>query len=66
MNTWMIYRDQEYPVESGITLAQALRDFNLSPEMVLALRDGVLMMENEMINQGDKIKLISVISGGSH
>jgi sulfur carrier protein ThiS len=43
-----------------------LQDIDLSPEMVMALRDGRLMMEDEIIKEGDRIKLISVISGGNH
>jgi sulfur carrier protein ThiS len=66
MNAWIIYRDQEYLIDTAITLGQALQDIDLSPEMVMALRDGRLMMEDEIIKEGDRIKLISVISGGSH
>jgi sulfur carrier protein ThiS len=65
MEPLLIFRDQEIPIENGISLLQALQNINLPPEIVMAIRDGRLMMEDEIIQEGDRIKLISVISGGS-
>lgn len=66
METYLIYRNREIPVEPGILLVQALDELELSPEMIIALRAGRLMMADEVIKEGDQIKLISVISGGKY
>jgi sulfur carrier protein len=57
-------RGKEYVVKSGMTLRDSLLKIDLLPEAVLATRDGEMITEDEILQEGDEIKLIAVISGG--
>jgi sulfur carrier protein ThiS len=48
-----------------MTLLDALKKSNIVPESVIATRDGEMILEDEILREGDSIKLIAVISGGS-
>ena len=58
-------RDNEYEVKPGMTLRDSLYKVSIQPESVLATRDGEMITEDEILRDGDAIKLIAVISGGS-
>ena len=60
----LILRKQEYEVRAGMTLLDALKKNNLLPGAVIATREGELMVEDEILKEGDVIKLVAVISGG--
>ncbi len=60
----IIFRDKEYEVHPGMTLWDALKKNDILPEGVLCTRNGELIAEDEVIKEGDVIKLIAVISGG--
>lgn len=64
MTVKLILRDQEYEVKSGMTLRQSLFKIDQLPEAVLATRDGEMITEEEILKDGDVVKLIAVISGG--
>jgi sulfur carrier protein ThiS len=57
-------RDIEYEVSSGMTLGSAMKKLGILPETVLATRKGEMIIEDEIIQEGDLIILIDVISGG--
>lgn len=57
-------RDKEYEVRPGMTLLSALQKSNIVPESVIATREGEMILEDEILKDGDEIKLIAVISGG--
>ena len=59
-------RDQEFKVRSGMTIRSALLRLNIQPEAVLPTRDGELLTDDELLLEGDEIRLIAVISGGSN
>jgi len=59
-----IFRNKEYQLKSGMTLETSLSKLNLLPEAVLAIRNGELVTEDEIIHEGQTIKLVEVISGG--
>lgn len=61
----LILRDREYEVKPGMTLRSALEKIDISPEAVLATRDGEMITDDRILEDGDEIKLIAVISGGS-
>jgi sulfur carrier protein ThiS len=61
----LLLRDQEYEVKPGMTLLSALQKSNIVPESVIATREGEMILEDEILRDGDVIKLIAVISGGS-
>ena len=62
--TYLIRRSKEYDIKPGKTLKSVLAILNILPEIVLATRNGELILEDEIIREGDKIILVDVISGG--
>lgn len=57
-------RDREYEIRAGMTLRDALLKLEIQPEAIIPTRDGVLITEDEILKNGDQIRLIAVISGG--
>ncbi|HEY3474670.1 MAG TPA: MoaD/ThiS family protein [Anaerolineales bacterium] len=60
----LILRDKEYEVKPGMTLLSALQKINVVPEAVIATREGEMILEDEILRDGEVVKLIAVISGG--
>ena len=60
----LTFRDQEFHVAGGMTLRSALNKCELNPHVVLAVRKGKLITEDMILEDGDEIKLVAVISGG--
>ena len=58
------YRDRTWDVKAGSTIRHVILKAGLNPESVLALRDGKLINEAVLTQDGDAIKLVSVVSGG--
>ncbi len=61
----LILRDKEYEVRPGMALVDALKKNNIVPESVIAVRDGDLLTDDEILQDGDVVKLVAVISGGA-
>ena len=61
----LILRDKEYEVKPGMTLLSSLEKCDILPESVIATRDGELILEDEILKDGDVVKLVAVISGGA-
>jgi sulfur carrier protein len=61
----LILRNNEYEVKAGMTLLSALKKLNIVPESVIATRNGEMILEDEILKDGDMVKLVAVISGGS-
>ncbi len=64
MSAKLILRNEEIEIKHGMTLRIALQKINVMPETVLAIRNGELITDDEIIREGDVIKLVAVISGG--
>jgi sulfur carrier protein ThiS len=60
----LILRDKVYEVKPGMSLLDALRKSHIVPEAVIAVRDGEMITDDELLRPGDEIKLVAVISGG--
>ncbi len=60
----LTFREQEFEVPAGITVGQALAKCQLNPHTVLAVRQGKLITDDVVLNEGDEIRLLAVISGG--
>lgn len=60
----LILRNKEFEVHAGMTLLSALKKINIVPESVIATKNGEMILEDEILKDGDVIKLIMVISGG--
>jgi sulfur carrier protein len=65
MTVKLILRDKEFEVKPGMTLLSSLQKVNVLPESVIATRDGEMILEDEILKEGDVVKLVAVISGGS-
>lgn len=61
----LILRNKEYEVKPGMTLLSALEKISVIPESVIATRNGEMILDDEILKDGEVIKLIAVISGGS-
>lgn len=60
----IIYRDKKWDVKAGSTVRDVILKAGLNPEGVLAVRDGKLINEATLTEDGDTIKLVAVVSGG--
>lgn len=60
----IILHNQEYEVRPGMTLLSALGKIGILPEAVIATRQGELIEEDEILKDGEVVKLVAVISGG--
>ena len=58
------YHKKEWEVEAGITVRQAMERVGLDPRQVLAVRHGKLIADDALLEDGDEITLVSIISGG--
>ena len=61
----IILREREFEVRPGMTLLSALEKCDILSESVIATLEGELILDDEILNDGDVIKLVAVISGGS-
>ena len=57
-------REKTYEVRAGMTVRDALIKVEIPPEAVLPTRAGELITDDEILREGDEIRLVSVISGG--
>jgi sulfur carrier protein ThiS len=64
MSVKLILRDKEFEVRPGMTVQHALQKIGVQPETVLPTRNGQLLTNDEILQEGDVIKLVAVISGG--
>jgi sulfur carrier protein ThiS len=64
MSVKLVLRDKTFEVKPGMTLRHSLEKANVPLESVLAIRDGELLTDEEILNDGERIKLIAVVSGG--
>jgi sulfur carrier protein ThiS len=60
----VVYRDKTWEVKPGSTVRHIIEKVGLNPESILAVRDGQLINEATLTQDGDTIKLIAVVSGG--
>ncbi len=64
MTVKLVLRGKEHEVKAGMTLLDSLRRANILPEGVLAVRNGQMIVEDEILREGETIRLVAVISGG--
>ena len=64
MTVKLILRDKEFEVRPGMTLLASLQKISILPEAVIATREGEMILDDEILKDGDAVKLIAVISGG--
>ena len=64
MTTQLKLRDKVYEVPSGTTVRDAMLRLGIEPDSVIPTRDGELMTDDELLREGEVIRLVAVISGG--
>ncbi len=67
MKVKFILRKKEFEVElkDNITVGKAIKKLELLPEGYLAVRNGELLVEQDILRDNDLIKLVPVVSGGN-
>lgn len=60
----LILRKEEFEVKAGMTVQHTLEKVGLDSHSVLATLQGELPTDDEILHEGDVIKLVPVISGG--
>jgi sulfur carrier protein ThiS len=60
----VIYRDRTWEVKPGSTVRHIIQQSDLNPESILAVRNGRLVNDATLTQDGDTIKLVAVVSGG--
>jgi len=60
----LLLREKEFEVKPGMMLLDALKKCQIIPESVIATREGEMILDDEILKDGDEVKLIAVISGG--
>lgn len=60
----LTYRDKEWDLKGGLTARAAIEKVGLDPEAVLVVRNDKLITDDTVLQEGDEVKLIAVISGG--
>lgn len=58
-------RDKVFEVNPGITVRDAMLKHGIQPEAIIPTKDGELITEDEIIRDGEEIRLVAVISGGN-
>ena len=64
MSVKITLREQQYEIRAGMTVRHALLKLNIQPQTVLPTRADELITDEEILRDGDEIRLIAVISGG--
>ena len=58
------YRSQQWEVPGRQTVREVILTVGLNPATVLAVRQGKLVLDSEILGDDDELKLIALISGG--
>ncbi len=64
MTVKLVLRGKEYEVRPGMTLLDSLKKIDVLSESVIAVRDGEMILDDEILKDGEVVKLVAVISGG--
>ena len=65
MKVKLVLSGKEYEVRPGMTLLDSLKKIDVLSESVIAVRDGEMILDDEILKDGEVVKLVSVISGGA-
>ena len=57
-------KEKDIELDENSSIKDLLTKMNINPVTVIVSRDDNIILENEKLSDKDKIKLISVISGG--
>ncbi len=60
----IVYRNKSWEAKPGSTVRHIIEQAGLNPEAILAVRNGKLINDSTLTQDGDVIKLVAVVSGG--
>ncbi len=60
----VVHRDTTWEIDGKHRVRDIIRELDLNPHTVLAVRDGKLLTEDALVGHDDEVKLVPVISGG--
>jgi sulfur carrier protein ThiS len=60
----VIYRDKVWEVPGRQTMREVILAVGHDPATILAVRHGQLVLDSELLDEDDEVKLIAIISGG--
>ena len=58
------YQDQHWDIPGPIVVRELIERVGLTPATVLAVRQGQLVLDSVVLEDGEEIRLIAVITGG--
>lgn len=58
------YGDKSYSFERKMIVKRLIEVLGLNPESIMVVRNGELVTKDETLMPGDRVQVISVISGG--
>jgi len=58
------YGDEEFAFDQRLPARRLLEQLNVLPETVVVTKNDEIVTEDEMLEVGDEVELIRVISGG--
>ncbi len=61
----LVFRNKKFEVKGNITARDALKKIGVEPESVLVVVNGKLTTDDAVLRDGDKVKLVAVVSGGA-
>jgi len=60
----VIFRGRESEVKGPLKVKELLKMLGLLPESTVVLKNGEPVTEDELLEEGDEVRVISAISGG--
>ena len=58
------YRDQKWELKGEWSVREVIEEVGLSPDRLVAVRDGRVVSEDIVLKEDDEIRLLTLISGG--
>ncbi|MFN3422635.1 MAG: sulfur carrier protein ThiS [Armatimonadota bacterium] len=58
------FRGRVFEFDERMKVKELLEKLNLSPESTIVVRDDEVLTEDEWLEEGDEVKVVSAISGG--
>ena len=60
----VLYRGKEWELKGGMTARNAVLKLGLDPEAVLVILNGKLVEDSAILEDGDSVRVVAVVSGG--
>ncbi len=62
----LYFRNKKFESKPNVTARDALKKLGIEPESVLIVVNGKLTTDDVLLKEGDKVKLVAVVSGGDY